>query len=106
MDRMNPRSAYRCLGAHALPSVSASAPPFTTVPEKTKEVRFTIRTAAICMTGPVNGVPVTATTTVGLDFAVNSTSSPYVMEATPAILRLMRAIQSGGTAAGYVEYWG
>ena len=108
MDRFNPRTSYRCLKAEAMPSVSASTAIFANAPAATKEIRMTVRTAAITMTGPAgsNTVPVTATTTVGLDFAVNSASSPYVIETNATIAKAMRAIQNGGTAAGYIEYWG
>ena len=106
MERANPRTNYRCLLAEAMRSVVASQPIFDNAPAGTREIRMTVRTAAITMAGPAGGLPVTATTTVGLDFAVNSASSPYVIEITQSEARKMRAIQNGGTAAGYIEYWG
>lgn len=110
MDRFNPRTSYRCLKAEAMPSVSASTAIFNNAHEDTKEIRFTVRTAAITMTGPGNGTPnggtpITATATVGLDFAAGP-SSPYIIEITATMAKLMRAIENGGTAAGYIEYWG
>lgn len=111
MDRFNPRTSYRCLRREAMPSVTASTAIFANAHDDTKEIRMTVRTAAITMAGPGDGfpnggTPVTATTTVGLDFAVNSASSPYVIETNATIAKAMRAIQNGGTAAGYIEYWG
>lgn len=86
----------------ALPSVASSAQIFANAPATTKLIMLTIRVATVTMTFDGS----TATTSNGHDWAVNSTSSPYVFQMTKSEALLVQAIQSGGTATGHITYFG
>lgn len=90
---------FEALSEEALADVSGSACPFTTIPATMDIVLVTIRAFPVVVRLDGNA----ATTSNGADFGVNA-SVPYEwhMDATQAAL--VRMIQNGGTATGWVIY--
>lgn len=93
---------YRAISDESLPDLTASTQLFANAPEGTKEIWLTVRTATLTMT--LDGS--NATTTNGHDFAVNSSSTPYVLPLNQAQAKLCRAIRNGGATAGHITYRG
>lgn len=94
---------YVPLLCEALTSVVASANIFANAPTKTKQVWLTIRTAGLTMTFDGSTVPTAGA--VGMDFA-SDTGVPYVFGMGSTRAALVKAIQNGGTATGYITYLG
>ena len=87
----------------ALPAVTTSTQIFANAPTGTREIWLTLRTAGLTFT--FDGGAATAGAN-GHDFAADP-STPYVfddMDYTRALL--VRAIQNGGTASGWISYRG
>lgn len=96
--------AWDVLLAEALPSVAAAAFIFTNAPAGTKEIWLTLRTAGVTMT--FDGTTAPTAGAVGHDFSSDG-STPYVFQDYDDVrAKLVKAIQNGGTATGYITYWG
>ncbi|HUD21062.1 MAG TPA: hypothetical protein VMQ44_03295 [Candidatus Saccharimonadales bacterium] len=94
---------YATLLSEALPTVSSSTQIFANAPATTKQIWFTIRTAPVTLR--TDGGTATAGAN-GCDFAPNALSSPYVFDMNQTVALLVRAIQNGGTATGWIIYRG
>jgi len=91
------------LSDEAMPAATASTSIFANAPEGTKEIWLTLRTAGLTLT--FDGGAATAGAN-GNDFAADA-STPYVFEEmTQAQALAVKAIQNGGTATGWIVYWG
>ena len=96
--------AWDVIAVKALPDVSAAANIFSDAPAGTKEIWLTIRTAGLTMT--LDGTTVPTAGAVGHDFASDG-STPYVFQDYDDVrAKLVKAIQNGGTATGYITYLG
>lgn len=93
---------FAVLADEALPSVAASAAIFANAPSGTKVIWLTLRTAGITMTFDAGAATAGAN---GHDFA-NGSSAPYAFALNQEQALLVRAIQNGGTATGWITYRG
>ena len=106
------KPALEVLKAEAMPSLASAAFIFANAPDATEVIHLTVRTQGITMSmvglGKLNALGeagVAATTSVGLDFGPNSTTSPYEFNITAAEARKISAIQQAATATGYITYY-
>lgn len=94
---------YRTLLCETIPSISSSAAIFGNAPAATKEIWITVRVAPITMRTDAGAATAGAN---GHDFAVNSTTTPYVLRLSRKEALDCRAIQNGGTTTGFITYRG
>ncbi len=102
VSRGDIETGYTTLFAEALPAVSASTQIFANAPEGTAQVWLTIRTAGLTIR--TDGSAATAGAN-GHDFSSDG-STPYVFSLNRAAALLVKAIQNGGTATGWIAYRG
>ena len=98
-----PSARYRTLLVEALPGVTTSTSIFANAPAGTKQIWLTIRTAGITLRTDAGAATAGAN---GNDFAVNTSSTPYVFDMSRKEALDVKAIQNGGTATGYITYRG
>jgi hypothetical protein len=91
----------KVLFEEALPSVAASAAIFANAPEGTARIELTVRVATVVIRR--DGKP--ATTANGQDFKT-TTVAPFVFNMDRSRALLVRAIENGGTATGWITYFG
>ncbi len=95
---------YATLLEEAAPSMASSAQIFANAPAATKRIWLTVRAVGITMT--TDGTTAATASAHGLDFAVNSLSSPYVLDMNQTAALLVRAIQQSATATAWIVYRG
>ena len=86
----------------ALPSVATSIAPFANVPDDCTMIELTVRTADVVINWNLPGGSTAATTAIGNTYVAGLTHRLYGNKQTFAAAR---AIQSGGTATGWITYW-
>lgn len=87
----------------ALPSVSSSTQIFANVPNDCTLIELTVRTADLVIRWNAPGGTSAATTTNGNTYPAGGT---YLLTGNKESFLAARAIQSGGTAAGWITYKG
>ena len=99
------QTVYVPLLEEALPTVSSSTAIFANAPSGTKSISICVRTKAIGLTFDGTTVPTASggAVVVGLDIPIGG---PYTLELNRTQALLVRAIESGATATGYIVYWG
>lgn len=95
------KGGLKSLGGEALPSLSSADEICTTIPAGTRVAIITVRTADI--TVRFDGSTPTAGAN-GID--IKAGSNPLILPMTKDQLALIKGIQSGGTATGWIEYLG
>lgn len=93
---------WQVAAREALPSLTSSTTLFANVPDGCTMIELTVRTADVVINWNVPGGTVAATTTVGNTYPAGGTYRLYGNKQTFAAAR---AIESGGTAAGWITYW-
>jgi len=91
------------LSGKALPAVSASTAIFSDVPAGTQLILLTLRGAGVTMR--FDGQAATAGVN-GHDYGVTTNQQPYEFLLNPTAAALVRVIQNGGTATGWITYMG
>lgn len=94
---------WEVLAKEALPAVSSSTQLFANVPDGCTRIELTVRTADVVIYWNLPGGTTAATTTNGNTYAAGGT---YQLPVNKGTALAARAIQSGGTAAGWITYWG
>jgi len=89
----------KALSEEVLPSFAAAGPLFSNVPAGAIGATFTIRSSPVTLTF-AGTVPVAGVT--GTDYDLNT----YDFYMGVAALKAIQCIQNGGTATGFVTYWG
>jgi len=97
-DHVN-RIAYTELESEALPAVTASTQIFANAPDGTKEILATFRTAGLTMRYDAGTATAGAN---GNDVAAGT----WTLQCDKALALKIRAIQNGGTATGWLTYFG
>jgi hypothetical protein len=90
------------LKGEAMASVSSAQKIFTNAPPGTVVALITIRTAGLTMT--FDGITAPTAGAVGQDYALNG--APYAFWLNDANLKLVQAIQNGGSSTAYITYFG
>jgi hypothetical protein len=96
------QGGLEALLSEALPSVASSAAIFANAPADTQLIVLTVRTAGITLR--FDGSAATAGAN-GHDYAV-TTDAPKELMLNKTAAVLVRAIQNGGTATGWITYFG
>lgn len=86
----------------AMPSVSSSTQIFANAPDGCCMIEMTVRTADLVISWNEPGDTDAATTTNGNTYAAGGT---YRLYGNQDSFKQARAIQSGGTTAGWITYW-
>src|SRR5574343_162824 len=92
------RGGWIALSQEAIPSISSNAKLFPNVPVGTKFIMLSVRAYPIVVS--FDGTD--ATTSVGVDLAVGT----YTLDLDYTEASKVEAIQNGGTATGYIVYFG
>lgn len=95
------RGEFDFLGDSALPSLSSAATPFSDAPQGAVIAIVTLRTAGV--TYRYSGDASAGAN--GHDLGLSASPHAIVCATTPD-LKAISMIQNGGTATGFVSYWG
>ena len=93
-------AGFTVLGSHAFPSLTGAANPFVSPPSGTRMIVFCVRGYPITLC--CDGTTATAGGN-GIDYAVGG---PYALPLDDSESANCSAVQNGGAATGWAEFWG
>lgn len=94
------QACFKVLGGQALPSLTSSTQIFSGAPAGTRMIVFVLRGNGITMRGD-GGTPTAGAN--GVDYPAGG---PYALAIDDNQALSFYAIQNGGAATGWVEFWG